>query len=152
MSTFQSWPIIRAWLRYKPFWQLKSKVRCAHPLFWRREIGKGIQVAREIQAAPVDPIRPQKQPGWKPILAVLLVITISALMIFRWMIAAYAPSDSGDSRITKGMTKQEVLVVLGEPNERKEGEECWNYDRFHRGGDRFCVTFDDAGRVKEISH
>jgi outer membrane protein assembly factor BamE (lipoprotein component of BamABCDE complex) len=86
-----------------------------------------------------------------PVEIVLAAMIGCAGFLLPWMIGAYAPSQSGDSSIEPGMTQKEVLVILGEPSEAAPDEHCWNYNTFHDGKYRFCVQFDNAGRVTEVS-
>lgn len=98
-----------------------------------------------------DPLRLARSQSWWPVELVLVVVFISGFMLVPWMMAAYMPSENGQSRIAPGMTKKEVLVILGEPNERHQPDVCWNYDPHHPGANRFCVRFDELGKVKEVT-
>src|SRR6188768_3141201 len=99
----------------------------------------------------IDPIAPPRKRSWSSILLVLVVVLASAPFILWWRIDANLFPTRELDEIKTGMTKEEVLVILGEPNEHQRSADCWNYDRFHRGNDRICVRFDDLGKVKAVS-
>lgn len=105
------------------------------------------QIARN----KVDPLRRVRIPGWRPVEFALAAMLLCSFALIPWLWAAYSPATSGDTGVALGMSKEEVLVVLGEPNERQAEGLCWNYDRFHEGNDRVCVRFDEGGRVTAIS-
>jgi hypothetical protein len=99
----------------------------------------------------VDPLRPVRISGWRPVEFALLAMLLCSFALIPWMWAAYLPATSGDSHVSPGMTKAEVLVVLGEPNERLAEDVCWNYDRYQDGKDRTCVRFNALGQVVTVS-
>lgn len=102
--------------------------------------------------AKADPFRMVRIPGWRPVEVVLIAMLGSGLALAPWMRAAHTPSIYGDAKITPGMSKADVLVKLGEPNERHANDVCWNYDRFDESGDRICIRFGPDGHVQEVEN
>lgn len=98
-----------------------------------------------------DPIGFAKTQSWLPVEMVLVVIILSGLALAPWMLGAYTPSKTGAERIEPGMSQQEVIVILGEPNERLAQDVCWNYGQKRDGDDRICIRFDGRKRVAEVS-
>lgn len=99
-----------------------------------------------------DLLRSVRIPGWRPVEVVLVAMLLSSFALIPWMRAVYTPSENGEVQIAPGMSKQEVLVILGEPNERQGADLCWDYDRFHENGDQICVRFNADGRVQKVEH
>lgn len=106
----------------------------------------------KIEGRRIDPAAPGRRRGWFSILAVLAVMLLTAPFLLYWRMDVGLFPNAAAGNIERGMTKQEVLVILGEPNQRVDGDDCWNYDRFGRGNDRVCVQFDARGRVAAVSN
>lgn len=49
------------------------------------------------------------------------------------------------SRIQTGMTKSEVVAILGRPHFRNESDDGWHYWAWSNGGDPYFLSFDDDG-------
>jgi hypothetical protein len=74
-------------------------------------------MAAPLPRSSIDPLAaPHRQHWWKVEL-VLLTFLLTAIASLYWIIGVYAPSRSGESVVELGMTKQEVVGILGAPNE-----------------------------------
>lgn len=87
----------------------------------------------------------------KALLGVTLVIAM-ILAAMRVYDVAFV-SEREESQIELGMTHQEVVVILGEPHRRSDGDREWSFvcDFPHLLSDDLHIYFDEYGKVDAIT-
>ena len=79
-----------------------------------------------------------------------LILLIAWIGIRNFDLDTLTPSTNEEiSRILPGMTKAEVIEILGRPDGRDSDDNCWHY---YRSGDwdPYWISFDDDGRVSPV--
>ncbi len=79
-----------------------------------------------------------------------LILLIAWIGIRNFDLDALTPSTNEEiRRIQPGMTKAEVIEILGRPDGRDSDDNCWHYYR-SEDRDPYWISFDDDGRVSPV--
>lgn len=87
----------------------------------------------------------------KSLLALILLIAMVFAAVRAYDIAFVSQSE--ETQIVTGMTRKEVVAILGEPHWQSEGDHWWHYqcDYPHFLSDNLNIAFDENDKVDWMS-
>ncbi len=90
--------------------------------------------------------------GFLPVLGTVAFTVLSSPLLVSWHGCEIPDSSGNAGLIEAGMQKNEVIVILGEPNEQNVAKHLWVYRNDHRNIQApTVVQFDHRGRVEAVS-